>query len=238
MKENISRIAERGERLDQLSAKSDELAVSAQAFRHRARKNTWYDLLSTPVSWVGSALGAVSSIPARLWQGQSDLDLDAPVPEPITFTHEVEEDVRARKGLLAAAIGTKIGRLPANQIGEYTHFREQVRQPESTIDECTKEQTLLFKAVFDDFDENASGKVPIENLGDMIRRLGYDPADRALDIWCIEAGIRPESIVTFESMLPLLLLFASRPSEEEFTNTNHNRLHRDHVESNERVERS
>ncbi|KAI0916249.1 SNAP receptor, synaptobrevin [Taiwanofungus camphoratus] len=45
MRENITKVAERGERLDQLQDKTDNLAVSAQGFRrgaNRVRKNMWY----------------------------------------------------------------------------------------------------------------------------------------------------------------------------------------------------
>ncbi|KAI1798236.1 synaptobrevin-like protein [Ganoderma leucocontextum] len=45
MRENITKVAERGERLDQLQDKTDNLAVSAQGFRrgaNRVRKNMWW----------------------------------------------------------------------------------------------------------------------------------------------------------------------------------------------------
>jgi vesicle-associated membrane protein 4 len=45
MRENISKVAERGERLDSLQDKTDNLAVSAQGFRkgaNRVRKNMWW----------------------------------------------------------------------------------------------------------------------------------------------------------------------------------------------------
>ncbi|KAF9042788.1 synaptobrevin, partial [Hymenopellis radicata] len=45
MRENITKVAERGERLDSLQDKTDNLAVSAQGFRrgaNRVRKNMWY----------------------------------------------------------------------------------------------------------------------------------------------------------------------------------------------------
>ncbi|KAF5339611.1 hypothetical protein D9611_011472 [Ephemerocybe angulata] len=44
MRENITKVAERGERLDSLQDKTDNLAVSAQGFRrgaNRVRKNMW-----------------------------------------------------------------------------------------------------------------------------------------------------------------------------------------------------
>ncbi|EGN94439.1 hypothetical protein SERLA73DRAFT_144178 [Serpula lacrymans var. lacrymans S7.3] len=45
MRENITKVAERGERLDSLQDKTDNLAISAQGFRHganRVRKNMWW----------------------------------------------------------------------------------------------------------------------------------------------------------------------------------------------------
>ncbi|RPD65462.1 synaptobrevin, partial [Lentinus tigrinus ALCF2SS1-6] len=50
MRENITKVAERGERLDQLQDKTDNLAVSAQGFRrgaNRVRKNMWYVHITT-----------------------------------------------------------------------------------------------------------------------------------------------------------------------------------------------
>ena len=45
MRENISKVSQRGERLDSLQDKTDNLAVSAQGFRrgaNRVRKAMWY----------------------------------------------------------------------------------------------------------------------------------------------------------------------------------------------------
>ncbi|PVF98679.1 synaptobrevin, partial [Serendipita vermifera] len=45
MRDNIARVAERGERLDALQDKTDGLAVSAQTFRkgaNRVRKRMWW----------------------------------------------------------------------------------------------------------------------------------------------------------------------------------------------------
>jgi len=45
MRENITKVAERGERIDSLQDKTDNLAVSAQGFRrgaNRVRKNMWW----------------------------------------------------------------------------------------------------------------------------------------------------------------------------------------------------
>jgi len=45
MRDNITKVAERGERLDSLQDKTDNLAVSAQGFRrgaNRVRKNMWW----------------------------------------------------------------------------------------------------------------------------------------------------------------------------------------------------
>lgn len=45
MRENINKVAERGERLDSLQDKTDNLAVSAQGFRrgaNRVRKAMWW----------------------------------------------------------------------------------------------------------------------------------------------------------------------------------------------------
>jgi vesicle-associated membrane protein 4 len=45
MKDNITKVAERGDRLDSLESKTDNLAVSAQGFRrgaNRVRKQMWW----------------------------------------------------------------------------------------------------------------------------------------------------------------------------------------------------
>jgi vesicle-associated membrane protein 4 len=45
MRENISKVSQRGERLDSLQDKTDNLAVSAQGFRrgaNRVRKQMWW----------------------------------------------------------------------------------------------------------------------------------------------------------------------------------------------------
>ncbi|EJT99606.1 synaptobrevin [Dacryopinax primogenitus] len=45
MRENITKVAERGERIDVLRDKTDNLAMSAQGFRrgaNRVRKNMWW----------------------------------------------------------------------------------------------------------------------------------------------------------------------------------------------------
>lgn len=45
MRENITKVAERGERLDSLQDKTDNLAISAQTFKrgaNRVRKNMWW----------------------------------------------------------------------------------------------------------------------------------------------------------------------------------------------------
>jgi len=45
MRENITKVAERGQRLDELQDKTDNLAVSAQGFKkgaHRVRKAMWW----------------------------------------------------------------------------------------------------------------------------------------------------------------------------------------------------
>ena len=45
MRDNINKVAERGERLDSLESKTDNLAVSAQGFRrgaNRVRKQMWW----------------------------------------------------------------------------------------------------------------------------------------------------------------------------------------------------
>uniref|UniRef100_A0A0W0FVT0 V-SNARE coiled-coil homology domain-containing protein n=1 Tax=Moniliophthora roreri TaxID=221103 RepID=A0A0W0FVT0_MONRR len=54
MRENITKVAERGERLDSLQDKTDNLAVSAQGFRrgaNRVRKNMWYVISDCVILW-------------------------------------------------------------------------------------------------------------------------------------------------------------------------------------------
>ncbi|KAG8735047.1 SNAP receptor, synaptobrevin [Ceratobasidium sp. 414] len=60
MRENITRVAERGERLDVLQDKTDNLAVNAQGFRrgaNRVRKNMWWkDMKMRIIIGVGIAI--------------------------------------------------------------------------------------------------------------------------------------------------------------------------------------
>ncbi|KDQ11540.1 hypothetical protein BOTBODRAFT_177156 [Botryobasidium botryosum FD-172 SS1] len=60
MRENITKVAERGERLDSLQDKTDNLAVSAQGFRrgaNRVRKNMWWkDMKMRIIIAVGIAI--------------------------------------------------------------------------------------------------------------------------------------------------------------------------------------
>ena len=53
MKDNINKVAERGERLDSLESKTDTLASSAQGFRrgaNRVRKQMWWKVYILPYS--------------------------------------------------------------------------------------------------------------------------------------------------------------------------------------------
>jgi len=55
MKSNINKVAERGERLDDLQDKTDTLAVSAQGFRrgaNKVRKNMWWKDMKMRI-WIG-----------------------------------------------------------------------------------------------------------------------------------------------------------------------------------------
>jgi len=56
MRENINKVAERGERLDSLQDKTDNLAVSAQGFRrgaNRVRKQMWWKDMKMRMCIVG-----------------------------------------------------------------------------------------------------------------------------------------------------------------------------------------
>jgi vesicle-associated membrane protein 4 len=51
MRENINKVSQRGERLDALQDKTDNLAVSAQGFRrgaNRVRKQMWWKVCGAP----------------------------------------------------------------------------------------------------------------------------------------------------------------------------------------------
>lgn len=53
MRENINKVSQRGERLDALQDKTDNLAVSAQGFRrgaNRVRKQMWWKVCALPRS--------------------------------------------------------------------------------------------------------------------------------------------------------------------------------------------
>ncbi|KAJ6551311.1 synaptobrevin-domain-containing protein [Mycena capillaripes] len=61
MRENITKVAERGERLDSLQDKTDNLAVSAQGFRrgaNRVRKNMWWKDMKMRLI-IGAAIAVI-----------------------------------------------------------------------------------------------------------------------------------------------------------------------------------
>jgi vesicle-associated membrane protein 4 len=59
MRENINKVAERGERLDSLQDKTDNLAVSAQGFRrgaNRVRKQMWWKDMKMRMCLIGGII--------------------------------------------------------------------------------------------------------------------------------------------------------------------------------------
>jgi len=69
MKENINKVSQRGERLDSLQDKTDNLAVSAQGFRrgaNRVRKQMWWRDMKMRMCLIGGiiALLIVIIVPA------------------------------------------------------------------------------------------------------------------------------------------------------------------------------
>lgn len=59
MRENINKVAERGERLDTLQDKTDNLAVSAQGFRrgaNRVRKQMWWKDFRARMCLIGGII--------------------------------------------------------------------------------------------------------------------------------------------------------------------------------------
>jgi len=59
MKENIGKVAQRGERLDSLQDKTDNLAVSAQGFRrgaNRVRKQMWWKDMKMRMCLIGGII--------------------------------------------------------------------------------------------------------------------------------------------------------------------------------------
>lgn len=59
MRENINKVSQRGERLDSLQDKTDNLAVSAQGFRrgaNKVRKRMWYKELKMRFCLAGGII--------------------------------------------------------------------------------------------------------------------------------------------------------------------------------------
>ncbi|ODV88680.1 hypothetical protein CANCADRAFT_127526 [Tortispora caseinolytica NRRL Y-17796] len=59
MRDNINRVAERGERLDSLQDKTDNLAVSAQGFRrgaNKVRKQMWWKDMKMRMCLIGGII--------------------------------------------------------------------------------------------------------------------------------------------------------------------------------------
>ena len=80
MRENINKVSQRGERLDSLQDKTDNLAVSAQGFRrgaNRVRKQMWWKDMKMRICIIVGLiiLIIVIVVPAgkiRLFQGVGD----------------------------------------------------------------------------------------------------------------------------------------------------------------------
>jgi hypothetical protein len=73
MRENINKVSQRGERLDSLQDKTDNLAVSAQGFRrgaNRVRKQMWWkDMKMRMCIIVGLIiLVIIIVVPAGMWR--------------------------------------------------------------------------------------------------------------------------------------------------------------------------
>ncbi|WFD25151.1 synaptobrevin [Malassezia nana] len=86
MRENINKVNERGENLDSLQNKTDNLAVSAQGFRRGAnqvRKRMWWKDVKMRIVIVIAiiALLCVIIIPAAVTTTNDDKDKD-PAPSP------------------------------------------------------------------------------------------------------------------------------------------------------------
>lgn len=59
MRENINKVSQRGERLDSLQDKTDNLAVSAQGFRrgaNRVRKTMWLKDMKMRICLIGGII--------------------------------------------------------------------------------------------------------------------------------------------------------------------------------------
>ncbi len=89
MRENINKVSQRGERLDSLQDKTDNLAVSAQGFRrgaNRVRKAMWYKDMKMRVCIIVGIilLLLVIIIPSGMLFCDSDLDPN-PKLHPLLF---------------------------------------------------------------------------------------------------------------------------------------------------------
>jgi vesicle-associated membrane protein 4 len=78
MRENINKVSQRGERLDSLQDKTDNLAVSAQGFRrgaNRVRKAMWYKDMKMRVCLIIGIifLLLVIIIPSGMFSADFDL---------------------------------------------------------------------------------------------------------------------------------------------------------------------
>jgi vesicle-associated membrane protein 4 len=82
MRDNINKVSERGERLDSLQDKTDNLAVSAQGFRrgaNRVRKQMWWKDMKMRMCIIGGIailLIIVIVVPSK-WRENQSLQLHA-----------------------------------------------------------------------------------------------------------------------------------------------------------------
>lgn len=182
-------ISQRGDRLDGLAHRTDDLTASAQFFRFgtgRVNQRSWSNIISAPIEWVGSVASTVSSLPTRLWNGLQNIPSQA---EPVHFRHEVTEPLNAGEYLEALKDSPRIGLLSVNEAAAYANLRGQMAHPERTLDRCTRSQLNMIRGVFNTFADPPSRTAPLECLGDMIRSLGHDPSDQTLHDRVADAGI-------------------------------------------------
>ena len=69
MRDNINKVSQRGERLDSLQDKTDNLAQSAQGFRrgaNRVRKQMWWKGMSSPILYWDTSSDLKSDMKMRM----------------------------------------------------------------------------------------------------------------------------------------------------------------------------
>jgi calmodulin len=74
----------------------------------------------------------------------------------------------------------------------------------------TKEQLVAYKEAFNLFDEDKSGELDVEELGLVIRSIGFEVSEKEVRDLCYEADEDGSGALNFQGMVLLLPLLVDK----------------------------